>query len=279
MSKSHRIVGSETQHLCPSWAVTHKQQARSFVWAARCHRWWLLGEKNQEMLKTSARTVKRRGAIWGWDDELRALSVLQQDRVKGWQRRKGNTGLAENPASFSSLFEYVNRMIWKFSWLHNSCFQQMNPQALLQTNPAAITAVTSQGANGVTIKWQFLVPDLQSDWYRQILVGKIKLWARARVSLGEWMRSRHQRGECVDLSAVCSMTEAAARKGNFHSRVTFLPAKSNQRADDSWVRIYPGCFWNSPLAGPTATYTCPLCWWGSQMQTCGSKPARLLVRL
>lgn len=27
MSKSHRIVGNETQHLCPSWAVTHEQQA------------------------------------------------------------------------------------------------------------------------------------------------------------------------------------------------------------------------------------------------------------
>lgn len=61
MSKSHWIVGNETQHLCPSWAVTHEQQARSFVWTARSHRWWLLGEKNQEILNTSARTVGRRG--------------------------------------------------------------------------------------------------------------------------------------------------------------------------------------------------------------------------
>lgn len=39
ISKSHRIVGNETQHLCPSWAVTHEPQTRSFVWTARCYRW------------------------------------------------------------------------------------------------------------------------------------------------------------------------------------------------------------------------------------------------
>lgn len=57
----------------------------------------------------------------------------------------------------------------------------MNPQAMQQTNPTAITAVTSQGANGVTIRWQVLVPDQQSDWYRQSLIGETKLWVRARV--------------------------------------------------------------------------------------------------
>lgn len=99
---------------------------------------------------------------------------------------------------------------------------------MLQTNSAAITAATSQGANGVTIGWQFLVPDLQSDRYRQSLVGKIKLLARAGVSLCEWVRSGHQHGECVNLSAVCSMTEAAAKEGKFPQESLFYQLRATK---------------------------------------------------